>query len=180
MASIATLRDLVDALTHSAQEENKLESIIGDLESFFVLINKNSELKSTLSNTVFDEEERSTIISDVSAISGYDNITKNFLMLCVEMNKFGALLGNRTQVIQKLKKAAGKIQAHIKTASSLTDTEIERLKNSISTDTGKQVEISTEVDPSLIGGMIARVENKVFDNSIKSRLERIKSVLSPS
>jgi len=101
-------------------------------------------------------------------------------MLCVEMNKFGALLGNRTQVIQKLKKAAGKIQAHIKTASSLTDTEIERLKNSISTDTGKQVEISTEVDPSLIGGMIARVENKVFDNSIKSRLERIKSVLSPS
>lgn len=179
MASIANLRDLVDALITSAGEHQKLEKISKDLESFFDLLKKSKELRSSLTNTVFNDEERSRIVSDVCNASGIDELTRNFLLLTVEFDNFNELYDKKSVIIDRIKKAAGKIQAHITTATSLSEAELEKIKHTIAGSTGKEVELETRVDPSLIAGMIARVENRVFDNSIRSRLNKIRSVLTP-
>lgn len=178
MASIANLRDIVDALVASAEKKQKLEKVTNDLESFFDLLTRSRELRTSLTNTVFNEEERCMIVTDICKEAGFDDITRNFIVLTVEFNSFNEMFAKRALVIDRLKKAAGKIRAHIKTAASLSDSELERIKKVITGSTGKDVELSTEVDPSLIAGMFARVENKVFDSSVKSRLGKIKSVLA--
>lgn len=179
MASVANLRDLVDALVASAGTKDKLEKVTADLESFFDLLKRSKELRSSLTNTVFNEDERRRIISDISNELKFDEVTRNFIILTIEFDSFNEMLGKRSLIIDRLKKAAGKVRAHVTTATSLSDSELERIKSTISASTGKDVEIETRVDQSLIAGMIARVENKVFDNSIRSRLNKIKSVLSP-
>ncbi len=179
MAAIADLRDLVDALIESASEKQKLEKVTGEIESFLDLLKRSKELRSSLTNTVFDEDERSRIITDICNQSNFDEMTRNFILLTLEFDNFNDLYDKRSVVIDRLKKAAGKIQAHITTATSLSDSELETIKTTISGSTGKDVEIETSVDPSLIAGMIAKVENKVFDNSVRSRLNKMKSVLSP-
>ena len=58
MATIATLRDLVDALIVSAKQENQLQEVTSNLTSFFDLIDTNNQLKGSLLSSIFDVEER--------------------------------------------------------------------------------------------------------------------------
>ncbi|MGH7885876.1 MAG: ATP synthase F1 subunit delta [Thermodesulfobacteriota bacterium] len=180
MATIATLRDLIDALIESAKEEKKLGEVTSNLELFYGFIFSNEELKDILSNTIFDVEERKSVVKEICAKSSLSNLTGGFLSLVVEMGKFKAFLNSKELVIGKLKEAAGKISAELITAEELASSDFEKIKEAISKATGKEVEILVKVDPSIIGGMIAKVEDRVYDSSIKTQLERMRGVLSPS
>jgi len=57
---------------------------------------------------------------------------------------------------------------------------LSRVKAKLTEVMGQEVEVVSKVDPQIIGGIIAKVEDKVFDGSIKTQLERIRSTLSQS
>lgn len=178
MASIATLRDICDALTKTGLESGSLETITSDLSMFFSVLSRNEELRNILVTTAFEVEEKKSIISDLSGKLGAAKETKNFLMLACELDKFGAMLSQKELIIRKLAQAAGKLKAEITSARPLTENELGRIKELLSKRTGKNVEISTEVDAEIIGGLITKIENKVYDNSIKTRLEKLRSALT--
>ncbi|NIP29518.1 MAG: ATP synthase F1 subunit delta [Candidatus Dadabacteria bacterium] len=180
MATIATLRDLLDALIVSAKEENELQEVTLNIYSFYETLETNDKLKNALINSIFDIKERKAVISDFCSNSDFSHLTSGFLSLVVEMGKFNALLDSKENIISKLKEAAGRISADITSAERLADEDLERIKNALSRATGKDVEISVNIDPSIIGGIMAKVEDKVYDNTIKTQLERMRGVLSPS
>ena len=179
MASIATLRDLVDALIQSAKEENKLREVTENLEIFYEFYSTNEELKSVLSTTVFEFEEKKSIIHDLSQRFGFLDQTKNFISAVIELDKFKTFIGSQDQIINNLKKASGKIIAEVITASTISEYEITRIKESLKNATGREVEVESTVDPSILGGLITKVEDKVYDNSIKTQLNKIRGILTP-
>jgi F-type H+-transporting ATPase subunit delta len=61
----------------------------------------------------------------------------------------------------------------------LSETELNRIIDSLYKATGRNVELTLNVDPSIIGGLITIIGDKVFDNSIKTQLEKIQGVLTP-
>ena len=77
MASIATLRDLTEALTESAREEGKLDKVTSDLEDFFHLLGEAGEVKNILWSSTFEFGERKGIIDDLSSKRDYDKLTVN-------------------------------------------------------------------------------------------------------
>ena len=180
MASIATLRDLSEALIESAKQENKLDKITSDLEDFFEVLSMSSELKNVLWSATYDLKERQAIIGDIASKKGYDNLTGNFLSLVLELDKFKSLLKTEQTFIQKLRKASGKIKAEIIMASAPSQEDLSKVKAKLTQVMGQDLDITTKIDPEIIGGVIAKVEDKVFDGSIKTQLERIKGVLSHS
>ncbi len=180
MATIATLRDIVDALIESAKEENKLDEATSNVESFYKIIFSNDELKNILSNSIFDVEERKSVVKDMCEKASFSSLTGGFISLIVDMDKFKAFVNSKELVLGKLKEAAGKISAELISAEQLSENDVEKVKNALSKATGKDVDISLKVDSSIIGGMIAKVEDKVYDSSIKTQLERMRGVLSPS
>ena len=179
MATIATLRDLVDAVVETGLERNNLGTIISDINSFFDLVSSRDELKNVLGTAAFEVEERTGIISDICQKAGITGETKNFLVLASELDKFSVLLNKKDDVIRKLEQAAGKLKAEITSANTLSDSDLNRIKETLNRATGKQVEISLNIDPSILGGLITKIGDKVFDNSIKTKLERIQGVLTP-
>lgn len=180
MASIAKLRDIVDALVASARESGELQKVTQDIENFFKLMDADRTLRQVLLNSVYRSDERMQIISDISPVYGFSDITKNFLSLTLELDRFSELLSTKHQMLDRLKRAAGRIQADVTTPSELSQQEYERIKEAIANKTGREVELRTKVDPSILGGMIAKIDNNLFDSSIRTRLERMKSVLLPS
>ena len=76
MASIATLRDICDALTRTGLESGNLETITSDLNTFFSILSKNEELRNILVTTAFEVEEKKSIISDLSSKLGVSGETK--------------------------------------------------------------------------------------------------------
>ena len=179
MATIATLKDLVDALIETGLEKNNLETITADLKQFFNFVSNNTEIKNVLGAGVFEIEERSLVISDICSNSNYLNETRNFLVLASELDKFSALLNKQDEIIRQLEQAAGKLKAEIVSARSLSEADLSRIKDSLYRATGKEVEIAVNIDPSIIGGLITKIGDKVFDNSIKTQLEKIQGVLTP-
>jgi F-type H+-transporting ATPase subunit delta len=179
MATIATLKDLVDALTETGLENNNLETIITDLKTFFNVVSTNLEIKNVLGTSAFEVDEKSHVISDISGKVNLLNETKNFLILAVELDKFSRLLSKQDEIIRRLEQSAGKLKAEIISAGSMSETDLNRIKDSLYKATGRNVELTVNVDPSIIGGLITIIGDKVFDNSIKTQLEKIQGVLTP-
>jgi len=179
MATIATLKDLVDALTETGLENNNLETIITDLKTFFNVVSTNLEIKNVLGTSAFEVDEKSNVISDISGKVNLLNETKNFLILAVELDKFSRLLSKQDEIIRRLEQSAGKLKAEIISAGSMSETDLNRIKDSLYKATGRNVELTVNVDPSIIGGLITIIGDKVFDNSIKTQLEKIQGVLTP-
>jgi len=179
MATIATLKNLVDALTETGLENNNLETIISNLKTFFEVVSTNSEVKNVLGTSAFEVDEKSQVISDICEKASFLNETKNFLVLATEMYKFSGLLNKQDEIIRRLEQSAGKLKAEIISAGSMSETDLNRIKDSIYKATGKDVDIAVNIDPSIIGGLITIIGDKVFDNSVKTRLEKIQGVLSP-
>ena len=85
MASIATLRDLSEALIESAKQENKLDKITSDVEDFFAVISSTAELKNVLGSSTYELKEREEVTRDIASKRGYDKLTTNFLSyLCCQ------------------------------------------------------------------------------------------------
>lgn len=180
MASIATLRDLSEALIESAKQENKLDKITSDIEDFYSILSNSTELKNVLWSSTYDLKERQEIAKDIATKRGYDHLTTNFLAVILELGKFKSLLNSEQTFVQKLRKASGKIKAEIVMASNPSEEDLNKIKAKLTEVMGQEVEVTSKVDPQIIGGIIAKVEDKVFDGSIKTQLERIRGVLSQS
>jgi F-type H+-transporting ATPase subunit delta len=180
MASIATLRDLSEALVQSAKEENKLDKITSDIEDFYSILSVSPELKNVLWSSTYDLKEREGVTTDIASKRGYDRLTSNFLGVVLELGKFKSLLNSEQTFVQKLRKASGKIKAEIVMATNPSEEDLSKVKAKLSEVMGQEVEVTSKVDPQIIGGIIAKVEDKVFDGSIKTQLERIRGILSQS
>ena len=178
MASIATLRDLTEALLQASKEEGKLDNVASDLEGFLKLLSSQDEVRNILGSSVYDVNVRKEIVSGIGEKVGFDKLTINFLNLVIELGKFKALVKSEAPFMQKIRKASGKVKAEVTVAVNPSQENLDRIKERLNNLMEKEVEITVKVDPSILGGVIAKVEDKVFDGSIKTQLERIRRILS--
>ncbi|MFI5323305.1 MAG: ATP synthase F1 subunit delta [Thermodesulfobacteriota bacterium] len=180
MASIAALSDITEALVESAREEGKLDRVTSDVEDFFKLLSDAEEVRNILWSSTFDLQERKGIVEDIGAKRSYDKLTVNFLIVVLELDKFKSLVKSEQTVIEKLRKASGKLRAEVIMAIEPSESDLARIKSALTTAIGRDVEVTSKVDPGIIGGIITKVEDKVFDGSIKTQLERVRNVLTRS
>jgi F-type H+-transporting ATPase subunit delta len=121
---------------------------------------------------------RKEIVSEIGEKAGFDNLTINFLKLVIELGRFKALLKSEVLFMQKIRRASGKATAEVTVAVNPSEENLNRIKERLNKLVGRDVEITLKVDPSILGGVIAKIEDKVFDGSIKTQLERIRRILS--
>ena len=74
--------------------------------------------------------------------------------------------------------AAGRVRAEVRSASPLRDDQQERLKQALARRTGKEIDLSVHVDPSLLGGAIATLGGLVIDGSLRTQLEQLQVTLT--
>lgn len=178
MASIAKLRDLTEALIESAKEGGRLERITFDLEKFFEVLSSQKEIKNALGSPVYKVEERKSIISDIGKELGFDEMTVNFLNVAIELDRFKALVKSQEPFMQKIRKASGRVKAEVIMPVNPSEADLQRIKEALNKLVEKDVELTLKIDPEILGGVVAKVEDKVFDGSVKTQLERIRRVLS--
>jgi len=73
--------------------------------------------------------------------------------------------------------AAGRVRAEVRSASPLRDEQRERLVDALASRTGREIDLTVRVDPSLIGGAIATVGGLVFDGSLRTQLSQLRGTL---
>ncbi len=118
-------------------------------------------------------------ICEVTAITAsIDGFLLNFLMLITEKRRIGLLYEMAESYKQQYYFEEGICEVTAITASPMDADLIEKLKEKMCSVTGKKVVLQTRVDPSILGGIVVKVDNKQIDTSVKTRLEELAQKLT--
>ena len=175
MAALAgsVARRYAKALFGIGVSQGSFEALGQELEALATVYSESRELRQTLENPVFALSQKRAIIKSVLPRVAQSPVLHNFVLLLVDRGRIGAL-PMIARAFQELTDAQlGRVRAVVTSAKPLdmlTEGEIQR---ALERRTGKKVLMKSEVDPTLIGGVVARVGDLVLDGSLRTRLASV-------
>jgi F-type H+-transporting ATPase subunit delta len=135
------------------------------------------DLRTLIDSPAFDSEQKVRGLGAVAEAAEFNDTTRKFLGL-VAANRRASALPAMIKVFERLAaEDRGAISAEVVTAVPLTSAQSQALAASLRAALGKDPEIETRVDPAILGGLRVRVGSRLYDASLKSRLDSLKFAL---
>ncbi len=165
------------ALFDLAVEAGALEAIEADLTALKALARESEDLRRLILSPRFSAEDKAKGLAAVAERASLRPLTRNFLGLLAANRRTAAL----SQVIAAFERLAaahrGLVSAEVVTAAPLTDAQTRGLAAALRQALGRDPEISASVDPTILGGLKVRVGSRLYDASLKSKLDTLKFAL---
>lgn len=177
MARNEAIRGYAQALFAVADAEGALDAVEDELFRFARALERETRLREALTDPALPSERKKAVLSDVLGERANPH-TVNLLGFIVEQGRakeVAAIADELAAVAAERRQAA---VAEVRTAVPLDQEYRERLTEALQKATGKRIELKVVVDPSVIGGVVARVGDQVIDGSIRRRLELARERLS--
>lgn len=155
-------------------DSGEFERIGQEIGAVVAAIETNDALRAILLSPQHDAAAKTGVVETIAVKKGFTSTTKNFLLLLVDRGRL-PLLPEMYRSYQKLSdEKAGRMNATVVTASQLTEPLIKEIASSLEKKTGKKVSLSSEVDPALIGGVVIKIGDIIYDGSIKTQLNKLR------
>lgn len=178
MPEISVARRYADAMIDVAAEQNAADAIGIDLDGFTKLLDAHDGLlRRTLCTPVFSTEERTAVLQELLPKLGINPLTANFLSLLNDKGRLSAIDAIASAYRDRADEKAGRLSVRVTTAEAMSADIAKEVKAALSKATGKDVVLAADVDPDLIGGMVVRVAGRVYDSSIRTRLQDVRRTL---
>ncbi len=171
----AAQRIYAKALFEAAEEEGRLDAVERDLGAFVQALEESPALAAFLSNPQVDPAAKADLLAQLS--EGGDELVRNTLRLLAEKGRAGEIAQVYEELRRFLDRARGRIVVELTTANELSEDEARSIVEKIERASGRTVEATRTVDPSLIGGMILQAGSLRVDASVRGRLERLRREL---
>ena len=160
------------SLFEVALESGNLDQVREQLGEVADELHGNRDLQVFFFSPYFSSEEKIQGLSRV--VDGADPIVLNFLGLLIEKHRMPAIFRIR-QRFEALWQAENKVlPVQITSAVELDDSTVRSIGDRIGERTGRKVELTSEVDPDILGGLVLQVGNNVLDASIRNRLDNLR------
>jgi F-type H+-transporting ATPase subunit delta len=160
------------ALFEVAEEHDKIDLVREQLGQFTDALAESSELELFFFSPYFSTEEKKEGLG--KAVEGADEIVLNFLGVLIENHRMPALMRVRREYDRLWREANKMLPVQVTSAVALDEAVTRQIGEEIGRQTGRKVELSTTVDPDVLGGLVLRVGNSILDASIRTRLERLR------
>jgi F-type H+-transporting ATPase subunit delta len=160
-----------------AKAEGDLERVENELLSIAQAIEASSELRSTLTDPQLPIDRKQAIVDDLIGARA-SSLTVGLVQLIVNQGRSSELPAIARAVAESAAASRDKALAEVRSAVPLDAETVARLETSLSRATGKSVEVKVIVDPSVIGGIVARVGDTVIDGSLARRVEAVRQTVS--
>ena len=157
------------------QKSGRLDGLFEQLNSFVDdVVLKIPMIRKVLESPRIGFEQKEQLIDKVLA-KGATTEFKNFIKVLTRKNRFDCLQAVQAAARKLFNDYSGRIAATLITAEPATD-EIKKLAcDRLAKQLGKEIDLKTQVDPSIIGGTVIRVGDTVYDGSVKNQLRRARS-----
>jgi F-type H+-transporting ATPase subunit delta len=162
---------LVDVLP-----EKKLEKVLEEAKEVNGLIDDRAIRY--FKSPVVDVEKKKALIEQILSKLQVTKELKRVLILMAEKNRLGILREFVSELESLVDAKLGIVKAEITSATELDEDTVEKIKAKIEELFGKKAEVSVSLDPSLIGGFVVKVADKIIDASIKTQLENLKKAIA--
>lgn len=165
------------ALFDLALEDGSLEAVEKDLAALRATIDASPEFRQFLASPLYGAEEKSRAVAAIAEKAGLGPLTANLLLLVAKNRRLFALDALTSAFFARLAAHRGEVAAEAVAAAPLNEDEVKRLRTEIESIVGKAVNLSTRVDPDLLGGLVVKVGSIMIDSSLRTKLNRLKSVM---
>jgi len=160
-----------------AGEEDSYEKYYGELKSFSSILEESESLKDFLANPVFGQADKKAVVEEVLTKIDISNMTANFLKLLTDKQRIDILPDIERCYRELIDNTLQKVRANVKTAFPLSAELSESIKSSLEELTAKKVDLTIEDDSTLLGGIVVRIGDTIYDGSMKTQLNNIRNLL---
>jgi F-type H+-transporting ATPase subunit delta len=164
------------ALFEAAQEAGKIDIVASDLAELARMVDEVPELDAFLRNPQVEPAGKAEVLEQVTAEA--DERVRNFVRLVAEKGRAGELAAISHELDALVAQAQNRLTVELTTSYELSDDEAKSIVDTIETASGRKVEATRTVDPSLMGGIVLRVGSHLADGSVRGRLERLRQELA--
>ena len=160
------------SLFEVAQERDELDEVRDQVGQFSDALSESRDLQTFFFSPYFSTEEKKKGLD--TALEGADETFLNFLALLIENHRMPALFRIRRELDRMWRDVNQLLPVQITSAIELDEAVAEQIGEEIGRQTGRKVELTSTVDPDVLGGIVVRVGNSILDASIRTRLERLR------
>ena len=160
------------------QAKGDLAKAEGELHAFVTLVEGHRELQSVLAHPAISALKKRELIETIlNAIPDVSNEVRRLLLMLAERDRLGSVADVAAAFTERLMAQRKVMDAQIVTASALPDGQRAALAQALSSAVGADVRLKESVDPSIVGGIVARVGSVVYDASLTRQLEKMRQQL---
>lgn len=163
-------RGYAQALFQVAQAEGALEQVEDELFRFARILENETRLRESLTDPSVPPEHRAKMVQELLGPKASPHTT-NIIAFVVQQGRARELPKIIDSLVQLAAEERNKAVAEVRSAVPLDGEQREKLKDAIARATGKQVEMKVLVDPSVVGGLLVRVGDQIFDGTVRRRLQ---------
>jgi len=165
------------ALFDLALETGTLDAVRRDLRSLKAMLADSADLRRLVASPAFSAEDKGKALLAIAVQAQFDMTTAKFLGLLTQNRRSSDLPSVIAGFERLYEKHAGLVSAQVTTAVELTAAQLDGVKAALRQSLGRDPEIETRVDPSILGGLKVKVGSRLYDASLKTRLDQLKFAL---
>jgi len=167
----------VDALFDLAEKGNQQEQIKHDLVTLEWVIAENKAFQKLLVSPIVSKATAEKIITALLDTMQASALTKQFFTVLIHQRRLPVLRAIINSYLAKLAEARGELAVDLVSAHALTPEQKEMFSTAIAQATGKKVGLRVSENPALLGGVQLKIGSRIFDDSIATKLNRLKNEL---
>ncbi len=160
------------SLFEVANGQGKLDDVREQLGQLADALNAERELAVFFFSPYFSGQEKKDGLG--RAVEGADEIVTNFLELLIDKHRMPAIFRIRRRLDVLWEHENEVLPVQITSATQLDEETVKRIGDRIGQETGQHVELTAQVEPAILGGIVLRVGNQILDASIRARLDRLR------
>jgi len=160
------------ALFEVAKEHDLLDAVRDQLGAFTDALNENRDLMVFFFSPYFSTEEKQEGLT--RAVTGAEPQLMNFLEALIERHRMPAIFRIKARYDALWEDERHLLPVQVTSAVALDKSTINHIGEQIGEQTRRTVELSSNVDPDILGGIVLRVGNVILDASIRNRLEQLR------
>ena len=172
----STARRYAEAARSIAERDDSLETWVTALDTATGRLGV-PELMRILADPALSFDSRRTVAEQVmgEAVTGGP---RNLVLLLIRRGRIELLPEVCAQLRRLYDQQQNIVSATVTSAAALTDADVSALRERLAGTTGGRVDISVQVDPDILGGVMVRIGDRLIDGSVRGRLERLRTRLA--
>lgn len=167
-------RAVIDLGTSSGN----LDKIGADLRSLAKAMHDSAELQTALTNPAIRRSDRRKVIDGLLERIGAQPQTKNLVYLLLDGERLSSVPAIAREVDAMIQAKSGRVSAEISSALPLDAGQVQQITAALEKLSGKKIDVTKREDPALLGGVVAKVGDVVYDGSLRTQLRSIRDELT--
>ena len=163
-------RRYAKAIFDIGSSQGDLAKLGADLRSFAKAMKDSAELVGVLTNPAIRRSDRRKVVEGLLAQIGVQTATRNLIFILLDGERLGSLPAIARELDAMIEAKAGRISAEIVSAKPLDPAQLSGITAALEKLSGKKVTVHKREDPELLGGVVAKLGDTVYDGSLRTQL----------